>query len=180
MIKMGYEIVEKGKARLGKGPYEIREVQANAVVILRPTTKAAKTASETGVAVINLPPTDPISVDDAVEQTVARYLERTGEDPDNIEAVLIGGVFKDNRLMDDGILVYDMHDLAARYALESLAVRGLRTTTVPSHERSTKMVRVEPNGDFEYDEEFRGFNDQEAQMSYDDYFMKIGRHRCCD
>ncbi len=178
--KMEYELITKGKARFGNGPYEVQNVRTSAVVVLRPNEKSGIDTMEKGVAVMNLPPSNPPSTDEAISLLVDKYLERTGTDLKNIEAVLVGGVFIEHRAQENGLVVSYGHDIAARCVIESLETYGVTIVPVKTEEKATKTIHVEVNGRVSIDEVIEGLNNVAANMTSGDYKMRFERNECCD
>lgn len=177
---MEYEIIQRGKARFGEGPYEVQNVRTSTVVVLRPSESSGIDVGRAGLAVMNLPPTNPPSTSKAIDSLVDKYLERTGVPLDRIEAVFVGGVFVEHRSKPNGLIVAYNHDLAAKCVLEALATYGVRTNPVKTDVMATKTVRIEKDGGVHIDEIVEGLNNVDAQMSEEDYRFRFERYECCD
>ncbi|MBU2561401.1 MAG: hypothetical protein KKD17_03820 [Nanoarchaeota archaeon] len=170
---MKEEKIKCGGTVYGEGPYTIDDVTTGAVIILR-------SAATPEVAVMHLDEMDAPNPYELVEGLLRQFIERSGVgggvSPDNIEALLIGGNFRENRATEEGVMVYVDHALTKEKAEEALKVCGLRVTYLETDVQATKTVKVDKAGSVHIDEQRRGLNKHDAIKSETDYYMLIGKY----
>ncbi|MBN1544825.1 hypothetical protein JW898_05190 [Candidatus Woesearchaeota archaeon] len=160
--------------KIGSSDCTIDDITSNAAVILR-------TPSAPEFAAMNFDPYDLPRSYDMICRLVKEYLESLGMDSgvtvDNVEAIIIGGDFREHIPVDEGFFVYVEHNLTRRKLEEAFRVAGVRAAYLPTDVRATKSVIVREFGTFEDPSEKRvGNNKAEALKSKTDYDMTLGRY----
>ena len=176
-MKMALEKIDIGQSGYGVGPYTIEDITNNAVILLR-------NGMNKKVALLNL------GVDDDSRQTVPEFVTKylaqftLEEDvkPTSIEAIIVGGDFREHRGTDEGYIIFVDHTLARRSAEEALIISGVRPKYIPADNnpdidrRMTKRLSVNSNADFEVKGELIGLNQHLAHKSITDYDMTLGKY----
>jgi hypothetical protein len=161
---MGNEKIAVGETRIGMGPYTIDDVTNNAVIVL--CRKGVRTT-----AVMNLGIMDAPASHEAICDFVRMYNERLGSvgGPENIEATVIGGEFREHTAKEGSKIVYFDFHLARREAEDALAVCGVIVRYIQTERLATKMVTVGEEGHIEFVEQKMGLNRSPASISLEDY-----------
>lgn len=160
-----------GEKTINRGPYRIGDVTNNAIVLLRNYMNPE-------IALINLGVADSVNARDIVAELVGDYIAEhipaENKIPDNLEAFIIGGDYREHRRADDGTVVYVDHKLAYQKAVEALEDLDLKVTTVEVDRLAVKLVLVDAQGSFEVNGCREGLNVEEAKMSKAEYDLIIG------
>ncbi|MBW2971852.1 hypothetical protein KY359_02340 [Candidatus Woesearchaeota archaeon] len=160
--------IKCGETACGKGPFTIDDVTTGAVILLR-----QKGAEQ--IAVMHLDAMDAPRAYQLVQELLKTYLETAGVavqvPADSIEAVVIGGDYREHRITDRSVVVYVDHVLAKEKAEEALQLCGIRFTYMDTDRLDTKRVDIRNAEDLRISGEPLGNNKLPAQTSEIDYDM---------
>lgn len=164
-----------GQSFFGNGPYTIEEVTNNVVIVFR-------VPENLWYGVMNMDIQDAPRAHELIDDFLQNYLKafdlESGVTPGSIEAIVIGGEFRQNIITDDGIIVEAQpYHLARRKTEEALRAYGIRANYMETDDRAEKKVTVGCAGDVCYTATRKGINAQEPTMSLKTYQDLLERKR---
>ena len=173
-MKMAASRIEIGESAIGTESYIIDNITSNAVVVL---TKHG----EERCAVINLDVSDAPKAEKVLDGLVRKYIaEFENTSPNELEATVVGGHYREHRQVVEGYCVYHEHTLTRKKAEEALQAYEIQPQYLETDILAAKTILVEKGKIILISQKREGFNNESAVMSEDTYYRTVSRDKCCD